>query len=236
MPVPQSDTPVIPRSSLRETTYARLRDAIVDGTLTPGERLRDAELAEWLGVSRTPIREAMLELQRAGLVVARAGRETLVSPLDVDATRQAAEVASALHALAARLAVPRLDAVALGRLRAANEAFASALDADDADAALDADDAFHRVLVNASGNAVLAQQLDHITPLLRRVERIRFSSLAGRESAAQHRQIIADCAAGDAELASKHSAENWHTLDIHLADETSPTRLHPDAPHPQETP
>ena len=218
MPVPQTDTPVITRSSLRETTYARLRDAIVDGTLTPGERLRDAELAEWLGVSRTPIREALLELQRAGLIIARAGRETLVSPLDADATRQAAEVASALHALAARLAVPRLDAAALQRLQAANDAFSSALDTEDSDAALDADDAFHRVLIEASGNTVLAQQLDQVTPLLRRVERIRFSSLAGRESVAQHRQIIADCAADDAELAARHSAENWHTLDTHLAD------------------
>ena len=218
MPVPRTDAPVIARSSLRETTYARLRDAIVDGTLTPGERLRDTELVEWLGVSRTPIREALLELQRSGLVVARAGRETLVSPVDVEATRQAAEVASALHALAARLAVPRLDGAALERLRAANDAFASALDVDDADAALDADDAFHRVLLEASGNAVLVQQLEHVTPLLRRVERIRFSSLAGRDSVAQHRQIIADCVTGDAELAGRHSAENWHTLDIHLTD------------------
>jgi len=218
MPVPRTDAPVIARRSLRETTYARLRDAIVDGTLTPGERLRDTELVEWLGVSRTPIREALLELQRSGLVVARAGRETLVSPVDVEATRQAAEVASALHALAARLAVPRLDGAALERLRAANDAFASALDVDDADAALDADDAFHRVLLEASGNAVLVQQLEHVTPLLRRVERIRFSSLAGRDSVAQHHQIIADCVTGDAELAGRHSAENWHTLDIHLTD------------------
>jgi DNA-binding GntR family transcriptional regulator len=218
MPVPQTDTAVIARSSLRETSYARLRDAIVDGTLTPGERLRDTELADWLGVSRTPIREALLELQRAGLVVARPGRETLVSPLDADATRQAAEVASALHALAARLAVPRLDAAALDRLRAANGSFAAALDADDVEAALDADDAFHRVALEASGNTVLAQQLDQVTPLLRRVERIRFSSLAARESVAQHRQIIADCAAGNAELAARHTAENWHTLDIHLND------------------
>ncbi len=213
MPVPVSDAVVIVRRSLREATYARLRDAIVDGTLTPGERLRDTELADWLGVSRTPIREALLELQRAGLVIARAGRETLVSPLNSDATRQAAEVASALHALAARLAVPRLDAAALRALRSANDRFAAALDADDADAALAADDAFHHVLVDAAGNAVLAQQLEQITPLLRRAERNRFSSLAAAESVAQHRQIIADCAAGDAELAAAHSAENWRTLD-----------------------
>lgn len=218
MPVPPTGSAVIARSSLRESTFARLRDAIVDGTLLPGERLRDAELADWLGVSRTPIREALLELQRSGLVIARAGRETLVSPLDVDATRQAAEVASALHALAARLAVPRLDAASLRALDAANDRFAIALDAEDADAALAADDAFHRVLTDAAGNRVLAQQLDQVTPLLRRIERIRFSSLAARDSVAQHRQIIQDCSSGDADAAARHSAANWHTLDDHLTD------------------
>jgi DNA-binding GntR family transcriptional regulator len=212
MPVPQTDSPVIARTSLRETTYARLRDAIVDGTLSPGERLRDTELEQWLGVSRTPIREALLQLQRAGLVIAHAGRETRVSPVDVAATRQAAEVASALHALAARLAVPQLSPADLDALRVANDRFSTALDADDADAALAADDAFHRVLTAASGNAVLGQQLEQVTPLLRRVERIRFTSLAARESVAQHDQIIAACVNGDADSAAAGSAANWHTL------------------------
>ena len=56
MPVPDVVTP--PRALLRDDVYLRLRDAIVDGTLEPGEQLRDGELATWLGVSRTPVREA----------------------------------------------------------------------------------------------------------------------------------------------------------------------------------
>ncbi len=73
-------TPV-PRALLRDDVHARLRDAIVDGTLAPGEQLRDVELAERLGVSRTPVREALLELARAGLVTATPGRSTVVAPL-----------------------------------------------------------------------------------------------------------------------------------------------------------
>ena len=66
MPVPQiSGAPA--RELLRDNVYASLRDAIVDGTLAPGERLRDTEIEAWLGVSRTPIREALLRLERAGL-------------------------------------------------------------------------------------------------------------------------------------------------------------------------
>ena len=78
-----------PRSLLRDDVYRRLRDAIVDGTFAPGEQLRDGELAAWLGVSRTPVREALLRLAEAGLVVAQPGRSTTVSPLDVRAVRDA---------------------------------------------------------------------------------------------------------------------------------------------------
>jgi DNA-binding GntR family transcriptional regulator len=214
MPVPS--TPAVERSFLRETAFERLRDAIVDGTLEPGERLRDAELETWLGVSRTPIREALLELRRSGLVIAKAGSATVVSPIDATATRNAQAVAAALHALAAQTAVGRLDANHLDALGAANRRFAAALDAGDVDAALAADDDFHGILVSAASNPVLAAHVDQVTPLLRRVERVRFASLASRESVAQHAAIIDACRRDDAAEAARLSAANWHTLDDHL--------------------
>ena len=67
MPVPRPDPSHCP-ASLRDYAYDALRSAIVDGTLAPGEKLRDAELESWLGVSRTPIREAIARLETAGLV------------------------------------------------------------------------------------------------------------------------------------------------------------------------
>ena len=83
MPIP-AGVP-LPRSLLRDDVYVRLRDAIVDGRFTPGEQLRDGDLAQWLGVSRTPVREALLRLAQAGLVVAAPGRSTTVSTLDARA-------------------------------------------------------------------------------------------------------------------------------------------------------
>ncbi|MFZ0531306.1 MAG: GntR family transcriptional regulator, partial [Propionicimonas sp.] len=118
------------RSLLRDDVYRSLRDAIVHGELAPGEQLRDAELSAWLGVSRTPIREALLRLQRAGLVRATPGRVTLVAPEDPDAVRDAQQVAAELHALAVRLAAPRLDASALEAMRVANAALVVALATD----------------------------------------------------------------------------------------------------------
>jgi DNA-binding GntR family transcriptional regulator len=211
MPVPESRD-LVARSLLRDDAYTALRDAIVDGTLTPGERLNDAELGRWLGVSRTPIREAIGRLERAGLVQTKPGRFTIVSPVDVRETRAAQSVAAALHELAVREAVPHLSDADIQAMREANQRFRAAMDAQDAEAALTADDEFHAVAVTASANPVIASVLEQVTAVLRRLERLRFSSLDGRGSIALHEKIISHCANGDAEAAGLAARENWETL------------------------
>ncbi len=211
MPVPQ-EAPLAPRALLRDDVFSRLRDAIVDGTLAPGEQLRDQELAGWLGVSRTPVREALLRLQQSGLVIAAPHRSTVVSPLDVRATRDAQAVVAAMHGLAVREAVAQLTAHDLDRMRAANDRFAAALRAGDVDAALAADDELHGVPVTAAANLAVAAVLDQLTPLLRRLERVRFSSLSGRASVALHARLIDACERGDTVDAEAVSFETWQTL------------------------
>ncbi|MFF1817844.1 GntR family transcriptional regulator [Kribbella sp. NPDC058245] len=211
MPVPK-ERAVVPRSLLREDAYRAIRDAIVKGELAPGERLNDADLSEWLGVSRTPVREALARLEQAGLVQTKPGRYTMVSPLDARALREAQLVTAAMHELAVREAVPHLAAADLAEMRAANARFAKALQATDVDAALQADDDFHAVPVRVSANQAVAAVLDQYTPALRRIERLRFGSLSGRESVAQHNVIITHCEAGDAEAAADAARTNWLTL------------------------
>ena len=80
MPVPVNKA-ALERDLLRDRAYAAIRDAIVDGTLAPGERLRDQELCEWLGLSRTPVREALSRLEQDGLVESAPQRFTHVAPL-----------------------------------------------------------------------------------------------------------------------------------------------------------
>jgi DNA-binding GntR family transcriptional regulator len=216
MPVPQNRG-LVSRSLLREDAYRAIRDAIVDGTLAPGERLSDAELVEWLGVSRTPVREALTRLEHAGLVRTKPGRYTIVSPLDVRAVRAAQSVTAAMHELAVREALP-LSADELDAMRAANARFADALRRDDVDAAIAADDDFHGVPVTASANPAIRTVLEQFTPVLRRLERLRFSSLGGRGSVAQHDRIVALCEAGDVEGAAAATRANWQTLIPLLAD------------------
>jgi DNA-binding GntR family transcriptional regulator len=211
MPVPQSRG-LVSRSLLREDAYRAIRDAVVDGTLAPGERLNDADLAQWLGVSRTPVREALARLEQAGLVQTKPGRYTRVSPLDVRAVRDAQSVTAAMHELAIREAVPNLSAAELDAMREANARFDGALRRNDPDAALAADDDFHAVPVTACANHAIRAVLEQFTPVLRRLERLRFSSLSGRGSVAQHDRIIALCEAGDVEAAVAATRANWQAL------------------------
>lgn len=214
--------------SLRDYAYAQLRDAIVSGELAPGERLRDPELEAWLGVSRTPIREAIARLETAGLVQTRRAKQTVVAPLDTRTALAAQRIAAALHELAVREAVPQLAESDLDAMREANARFAAALRADDVDAAIAADDDFHGVAVRASANPLLPGLLEQVTPLLRRLERARFASLAGRGSVADHDRIIGLWAEGRADDAARATHENWSTLGrlLHLDDDdeaTTPT-------------
>ena len=226
MPIPVDHAP-IRTSLLRDSVHERLRDAIVDGTLAPGEVVRDTELAAWLGVSRTPVREALLRLGESGLVRAAPGRSTVVAEIDLDEVREAHAVVVAMHRLAVSEAVARLSDDDLDRMRAANERFSDALASRDTAAALSADDDFHAVAVEAAGNRAVATVLAQFTPVVRRLERRRFASHAAAESVALHARLVEACAARDADAAAEVAFRTWQNL----AD------LIPDAqPDQQETP
>jgi DNA-binding GntR family transcriptional regulator len=197
----------------------RLRDAILDGTLEPGEQLKDAEIAEWLGLSRTPIREALARLEEYGLVETAPNRYTRVTPLSAGDARDAFLVVAALHSLAALLGVPRVAESELATMRKANEDFSAALRANDVDRALAADDRFHGVLVQASANREIARSLERLKPKVMRLERARFGSLSGRRSIEQHDQVIVLCASGQAEATAQAVRENWLSLGA-LIDQT----------------
>jgi DNA-binding GntR family transcriptional regulator len=109
-----SRTIVDDRRLLSDDAFRVLRDAVLDGTLEPGERLHDDELVEWLGVSRTPIRSALDRLRSAGLVELAANRYTRVHDPDVSVLNESASVVAALHRAVAVRGLSRLDGPLLG--------------------------------------------------------------------------------------------------------------------------
>ncbi|MEU9393415.1 GntR family transcriptional regulator [Streptomyces sp. NPDC048324] len=199
------------RTLLRDRAYEAIRDAIVTGEIEPGAVVRDAELAERLGLSRAPVREAFSRLVDEGLLESKPQSYTRVTPLVAADVRDAAAVVGAMHELVTRTAVPRLFAADVQAMRTANERFAAAVGAGDVDGALEADDALHDVLVRVAGNRAAAATIVRYTPLVRRLERRRFGESTCR-SAGLHEQLIEACASGDAEAAVRVTAEIWRSL------------------------
>ncbi len=219
-----------PRELLRDRAYGALLDAIVRGELAPGQALHDVELAARLGLSRTPVREAVARLVDEGLVETKANAYTRVAPLDDATAREAAVVTQSLQGLAARLAAAdgRFTARHADEARRANRDFSDALDAGDLVAALVADDRLHDVFIVAAGNVQLAAALDRLAPLLRRHELQRFASLPGRRSVQQHRQLVDAAAAGDVARAGALAEQNWATL-VDLIDDAAERPAAPQA-------
>ena len=222
MPVPDRREPV-DRHLLRDTAYERLREAVVDGTLAPGEGLHDDELCEWLGVSRTPVRDALRRLADEGLVELAAQRYTRVASLSVRDVHEVVPLLAAVHGLATELAVPRLPRSAIGALHAANGELTEALRRGDGMAAYRADDDLHEVFVGACGNPEVAHVLDRLTPRLHTVECMCCDGrLPGGRFVAQHEALISRAETGDASGAASAARANWMTLGSVLVDALTP--------------
>lgn len=215
------------RTLLRERACASIRDAIVAGEIEPGAVVRDADLAERLGLSRAPVREAFSRLVDEGLLESKPQSYTRVTPVVAADVRDAAAVVGAMHELVTRVAVPRLTAADVETMRAANERFAAAVAAGEVDLALRADDELHDVLVRVSGNRAAAATVARHTPLIRRLERRRFGEGGTCRSAGLHERLIEACAAADVDAAVHVTAEIWRTL-ADLADTTDADTAHAD--------
>jgi len=211
------------RPLLRDRALATIRQAIVSGDLVPGEAIRDLDLAERLGLSRTPVREALSHLAEEGLVESKPHSYTRVTPIDPVAVRDALQVVQAMHGLALRLAVPMLKTADLTRMRESNARFDVALTEGEIAGALAADDDFHRVPVEVCGNFAVAATIQRYTPLVRRLEYQRFSSSCGADSVAMHEEIVVACEQGDGDLAGRLTERNWATLAAELAEQPEPT-------------
>lgn len=202
----------VERSLLRDRAYLVLRDAIITGDLAPGEVIRDVELAGRVGLSRTPVREALARLADDGLVETKPHSWTRVTPLAHRDVRDAVLVVQAMHELAVRLAVPLMTERHHDLMRAANQRFAYAFGKGDTQEALDADDELHHVPIAVLGNRALASTIERQLPIIRRLERLRFGSLLGRRSIDWHDQLIHACEAGDVEAAVAITTRIWSTL------------------------
>src|SRR4051794_24248136 len=120
MPIPSDHSQPI-RKSAKENAFSQLQKWIIDGTLLPGEKLNDIELAKALGVSRTPIRESLQLLEVQGFVKMFPGKATQVTEVEKESIKDLLPPLAALQALAAELAIPHLTDNIISLLESTNE-------------------------------------------------------------------------------------------------------------------
>ncbi len=137
---------------LRNVVFNTLRDAILRGDLQPGERLMEIHLAKKLGVSRTPVREAISMLEQEGLAVAYPRRGAQVAKMTVKDLDDVLEIREVLDTLAASLACRNMNSDDINNLAAACADFEKATRGNDIREVVRTDEAFHNVIYEASGN------------------------------------------------------------------------------------
>ena len=207
MPIPQSKTQ-LSRTLARDEAYKKLRAWIVEGTLQPGEVLRDQGIAQSLGVSRTPVREALRRLEDEGFVETSLNRWTRVAPLDLRKAMEIYGIIEALEVLALQSA--QLATQHIGDLSIANEGMRKALQRKDAVAALRADEIFHGVWLGASGNGELWLLVAQLKAKVRRVELAYWDRAQEIDrSFREHLAIIKALQKGSRRAAIAALKQNW---------------------------
>lgn len=183
---------------LRDVVFQTLRQAILHGELKPGERLMEIHLAERLGVSRTPIREAIRKLELEGLVEMIPRRGAVVASITEKDLKDVLEVRRTLELLACEVACERITPELLEELKGAKEEFGSLKETEDVNRLAAADVRFHEIIYMATGNDRLISILNN---LREQMYRYRLEYLKDRGSREQldeeHQEIYLGIKNGD---------------------------------------
>lgn len=171
---------------LRDVVFNTLRKAILTGQLKPGERLMEVHLANRLGVSRTPIREAIRKLELEGLVIMIPRRGAEVAQITEKSLKDVLEVRRALDALSVELACDRISEEEIKELKEACRVFEQATKGKDAAVIAKADVSLHDIIVRATGNQRLQQLVNNLSE---QMYRYRFVYI---KDESQHEKLITE--------------------------------------------
>ena len=197
---------------LRDIVFQTLRKAIIRGELQPGERLMETQLGEKLGVSRTPIREAIRKLELEGLVIMVPRKGAQVAQFTEKDIQDVLEVRAALEALAAKLACSRMDDRSFLKLQLAIAEYSYAAKNKDLETMIEKDVEFHDIICNATQNDKLIQLFNN---LKEQVNRYRITYLKNVEDSetvvAEHNEILKALQNKQEDVASRLASKHIHT-------------------------
>jgi len=189
---------------LRDVVFNTLRGAIIKGELKPGERLLEIKLAEQLGVSRTPLREAIRKLELEGLVVMVPRHGATVAGITKKHLMDVLDIRRALEELAIELACERTTAVQLAEIRSIEKSLKDARSSEDFFALSDLDERFHEAIYAATNNPRLIQMLANLREQMYRYRLEYIKATDKRQKlVSEHNRIVKALETKDAELGRK---------------------------------
>lgn len=177
-------------NTLAHRVYEIIKDRILSAELPPGTRLKDNELAQALGVSNTPIREAIHELEKDGLIETIPYKGRFVKRMSIEETSEVYDLRMALEALAARLAVKWITESQLEKMEKTIQEYEIAFERDDITAGLEADLAFHALIVQASGNSTLLQVIKDLANRIQVLRQLDKGKMRRKQSLEDHKAIF----------------------------------------------
>ncbi|WP_432831024.1 GntR family transcriptional regulator [Dactylosporangium sp. CA-092794] len=191
-----------PHATKGEAAYLYLREAILDGRLRPGQRVTLATLAQDMGMSQMPVREALKQLAREGLVVVTPHTETLIAPFELGDVQNIFAVKANLESLAARLAAGRVTPTLLAALGDLHAEMGGAMAVEDYETFARCNRRFHEEIFEAAGNPHLHRLLEEVWAQSFRF-RAGYRIIPGRAAKAydEHEVLILALRAGNADLA-----------------------------------
>ncbi|OIU67027.1 GntR family transcriptional regulator [Rossellomorea aquimaris] len=207
MPIPTNHSKPV-RQSAKENAFNQIQEWIIDGTLSPGEKLNDTELANALGSSRTPIRESLQLLEVQGFVKMYPGKSTEVTEIEREAIKDLLPPLAALQSLSAELAIGHITEEQLKQLEDINEHFAKLIHSKNAYAALKIDEEFHQVIIEITKNTYIKNMVKSLQAHVRR-HFFHNSIILTERSIDEHKAIISALKHGDKDKAAAIMKDNW---------------------------
>lgn len=198
---------------LREIVYEQLKMQILTGKIVPGTRMMEVELADEMGVSRTPVREAIRKLEKEGLVTIEPRRGAYASDISVKDMVDTLEVREDLEGLAAALAAERMSAEQIEELIKITRGYSEAIKNSDMEKIISYDEQFHKYIVACSGNKTLIQLSETVQELALRFRYLYYDDFSRYENMpVEHKHIIEAITSGDIEEARSVADEHVKKL------------------------
>lgn len=187
---------------LREMVYEELKMQILTGKIVPGTRMMEVDLANDIGVSRTPIREAIRKLEKEGLVTIEPRRGAYASQISTEDMVEILEVRQNMEGLAAFFAASRMSDEQMAALKEVSKLYNDAVQSGDMQEMIKHDTKFHRIIVESCNNKVLVQMIEQLQELVLRFRYIYYDNFRRAENMPdEHFAILNAIETGDAEAA-----------------------------------